>query len=352
MSAKERGEIMLDERKLAVLYAIINAYITTGEPIGSRTISKNYGLGVSSATIRNEMSDLEELGYLAKTHTSSGRIPSTKAYRFYVNDFMAEHFHRLKVENERTLGLIEHRIEANDRLLKRATEILAGLTQYTTVGMMKEREDAKIVRISLIGLSEKTVLVVLALEDKEALHFPIELTDPVSEAELHDLSIRLSTIAHGLRPAEAAKKLESAWMGELRESSKLLKAMVPKLREESLANERIELTLGGVSHIFNYPEYNEPNKAQNFLQFLEDREKLLELLDETSDELMIKIGGENEHEALRDSSVLLSTLHEGGDVVGKIGIIGPMRMDYKRVIQAIWHLNQELESFFDTTKEE
>lgn len=111
------------------------------------------------------------------------------------------------------------------------------------------------------------MLVVLALEDKEAIHFPIELTDPVNEAELGDLSMRLSAMAQGLRPVEAAKKMESAWMGELRESSKLLRAMVPKLREECLANERIELTLGGVSHIFNYPEYNEPNKAQNFLQF-------------------------------------------------------------------------------------
>lgn len=343
---------MLDERKLAVLYAIINAYITTGEPIGSRTISKNYGLGVSSATIRNEMSDLEELGYLAKTHTSSGRIPSTKAYRFYVNDFMAEHFQRIQAENERAMGLIEHRIKANDRLMKRATEILAGLTQYTTVGMVKEREGATIVRISLIGISERTVLVVLALDNKEAVHFPIELTDSVSDTELDALSDRLSMWTHGLRPSEAAQKLESTWIGELRTSSALLKAMVTKLREECIANERIELSLGGVSHIFNYPEYNEPNKAQNFLQFLEDREKLLKLLDDTPDELMIKIGGENEHEVLRDSSVLLSTLHEGGDVVGKIGIIGPMRMDYKRVIRAIWHLNQELERFFEMAKEE
>ena len=338
---------MLDDRKLQVLYAIINSYLFSAEPIGSRTISKNFSLGVSSATIRNEMSDLEELGYLSKTHTSSGRIPSDKAYRHYVNDLLSQHLHLVQEKNKRLLDIFQRELQDTDRMIESATRILSALTKYTAVGLIPQKVHKKVKRIDFLPVEEKLVLCVIVFENNEADNFFIRLQESLSKEELETLSFKFSKILYGLPINKVDKTVRKVILNEMQEYRNVLKEFVPLFEDYAKENAEWEVQLQGISNMFDYPEYSDLDKAKNFLTFLEDKDNIRQIIDETEEDLVIRIGKENTSLALADSSVIYSTLHDGDDIIGHIGIIGPVRMDYKSVISALWSLNRQLESLLD-----
>lgn len=344
---KKWGESMLDERKLQVLYAIINSYIFSAEPIGSRTISKNFGLGVSSATIRNEMSDLEDLGYLSKPHTSSGRVPSELAYRYYVNDLLSDHLHLIKEQNKRMKDLVQAELSDTNRMIESATKVLSALTKYTAIGISPQRRHKKLKRVQLLKVEEHTILCLLVFETNEADNFLVPMPHDISEEELNELSVKLSRMLFRQPVDKAGELIRSALLGEMKEQQRVLEEIIPLLDNIAKENAQMEVNLQGVGNIFNYPEFNDIEKARDFVNFLENKENIYSMLEDSEGDLIIRIGKENIPVALSNSSVVLSTLHEGDEILGHIGIIGPMRMDYKSVLAIMWTLNRELGKLFD-----
>lgn len=328
---------MLDERKLKVLKAIISSYIVTAEPIGSRTISKDYDLGVSSATIRNEMSDLEDLGYLNKPHTSAGRVPSDKAYRLYVDYLMKDEkldkdrkakdlYEALKKESERVEDIIEN-----------SSKLLSTITSYTTLAISPKVKREKVKHIQLISIDKKEVLIVLVTEAGVVKNTLFRNDYAVSQDELNIISNFLNKNIKGLNTEDIGLVLEEKVVGSGINEKEIIGKVLPIINKSLNSNEDIKIYTTGIDKIFNYPEYNNIEKAKSFVSLIEDRELLLELLLNSSfnSGIDISIGNENVIDPLKESSLLTATYKFGDKTIGKLGVIGPTRMDYFTVINAL-----------------
>lgn len=334
---------MLDERKLQVLYAIIDSYISSGEPIGSRTISKKYDFGISAATIRNEMSDLEDLGYLGKPHTSSGRIPSDKAYRYYVDHFLAQNllntmqFHRiLKQESE---AVAQDDIKS---LLEMATNLLVQWTEYTAVGSYSEQADEKLDHVTLHLVEAGLLLVILAYTHQKSTNHLLHVEEETEEAEFSDLEKKINAI---LAAGESKEKIREELTFLLGEDSTWRKELY-RLIGSQLELSNALIVLSGLSNIYKFPEFQDAGKARDFLLFFEDTIAISQLFAEPVGELEIRIGEENEEERLKFSSVLTASYNMQSGQTGKIALIGPTRMDYTKALRAVYLITENLQSLF------
>lgn len=323
---------MLDERKIKILYAIIDAYINSAEPVGSRTITKLYDLGVSPATIRNEMSDLEDLGYLNKPHSSSGRIPSDKAYRVYVDHLLEAHRER---EHQETEDQIRSKLENQSRhsLLLNASKLLSAWTNYTTILVTPGLSYSKVKHVNLSFLGDKEVLLTIMNDVGSIKNQIIRLEEPVAFEHVTELSSMLNHWLSGIDFYDISKTLESA-IKKFPKYDGLIRRLIPAFKKNMAMFSKPEVVFEGITRILDYPEYKDIDKARSLLSFLEDEEAILEIFDdrEEHDTIEIRIGGENTHERIKDCSIITASYYVDDENCGQIGLIGPMRMDYSSLL--------------------
>ncbi len=329
----------LDKRKVEILKAIISSYIDNAEAVGSRTISKKYELGVSPATIRNEMSDLEDMGYLVQPHTSSGRIPTDKAYRYYVDDL----WKKVKTSKNPNLGelrkIIEDTSSELDEVFKNSVRILSQFTKYTSFVVAHQFKQSVIKRIQLVPVSENKVLMLIILQTNIVKQVMLRLHSPIPYDQLEKISEALSERMYG-RKLEEIEKIKDSLIKDLyytREADNdALMDLLPYLLEQVAKFEEVNVFSDGITNILDLPEYNDVVKAREFISFVEDKNSVAKLMQYTGEnDFNICIGSENENLELRECSLITATYKFNGKLIGRIGVIGPTRMDYNNVISTV-----------------
>ena len=333
----------LVERKFRILQAIVDDYIVTALPVGSRTISRKYEQNLSSATIRNEMSDLEELGYLDSPHTSAWRVPSYKAYRLYVDRLMK----RTPLGAEETQAIsrfFDRRMRQMEDVAERAAHALSSVTHYTTAVMTRQtgEDDLKLRHLQLVKVTENTALLLLVTDAGVVKQTPMHVSPGMSTDDLYKVSRMLTERLAGCRLGQVQSIL--AGIGaEFREQGELLDGMLETLRERTTPEEHTDLVVGGTSNLLEYPEYSDVEKARSLLSVLETREKVIRLLQGGAQmECSVRIGPETGLPETRDCSVVTATYRLGDGRVNTIGVIGPTRMQYGRVISALEYMGNAL----------
>ncbi|MDO5718807.1 MAG: heat-inducible transcriptional repressor HrcA [Tissierellia bacterium] len=336
---------MLDDRKLSILYAIINSYILCAEPVGSRTISKKYDLGVSSATIRNEMSDLEGLGYLNKAHSSSGRIPSDKAYRHYVNYLLEEYFNEIAPNKTEILKLLDKNYDELESLITNSVRVLSTLTKYTALVIISNPSDIKLKKVQLIEIEPQVLVLLLVYDNDKVDHRTIRLNETIEDITLDYLNNFLNSHLVGKNLSEIPKILDHMVVEELIGYRSFLLNLKSIVDAQIKDTNETHIIYDGVANIFNYPEYKDVDKAKEFVNFLENRDSLMEaLMNDSEEDLMICIGQENKIDDLNELSIISAIYGLGDNLCGRLGIIGPKRMDYSAVIMTLLALTDAIES--------
>jgi len=320
---------------MRILQAITDDYINTGEPVGSRTIARKYALGVSPATIRNEMSDLEELGYLEQPHTSAGRVPSDKGYRFYVDVLMdPAELSPAAREQLREEILAKHR--AMEQTIHRAARLLSVLTHYTAVVMAPRASDTAIRRIHLTQLDECNVLAVLVTEPGFVENHVIELPAPMEEEELERLAAQLNEFLRG----KSLRDVTRGFLADLKEeieSRRVYEETVELLMNSFRTGSEEKVYLEGALNLFEQPEFRDVERAKAILGFLEQEDAVRSMLSEYARRsgTQVTIGQEHGRVEMRECSMVTATYYAGESVVGTVGVVGPTRMDYAKVIAAV-----------------
>lgn len=334
---------MLDDRKLKVLYAIINSYIDTAEPIGSRTISKNFDLGVSSATIRNEMSDLEEQGFLNKPYSSSGRIPSEKAYRLYVDEIMKSQMFLKK--GSKDLDVKKFLTKENsdiEEVMQNAAKILSVFTNYTSIVASPKFKNSIIKQIQLVSLEGLGVLIVIVLNNGIIKNPMYKWNEKIDSNDLNTVSNIINEELRDINLEELFIKLENGYSykednKEANRYKNIIDSIYPIILNSIEELISIELYFEGLTNIFNFPEYKDVEKAKSLMAFIENKDLILNMLANTStnEDLDIIIGNENIYSPIKDISIITTTYKTGDKIFGRVGLIGPMRMDYVNLINTL-----------------
>jgi len=341
----------LDSRKEKILKAIIDDYILTGIPVGSRTISKKEGIEVSSATIRNAMADLEEMGYLVQPHTSAGRIPSDLAYRLYVDKLMSLS-HLTKQEAIAINDIFDTRILEITDVIEKTAEIISKTTNQISVVLAPQLKKAKLKRIQLVKISDTKVLVLIITSSGLVKEKIITVSSGLNPDYLDMLSNMLTEKLLGKSLVEAVEIITHDFRGEIETHEKFFKSLLYSIHETTEPHTKKDIILGGAQNIFNYPEYRDVDKAKGFLEVLETKEMLYKMLNQASNlEFSISIGHENQFDEMKDCSLVTATYRVGDRNLGSFGVIGPTRMDYSKVVTILDHvgksLNEILNGFID-----
>lgn len=338
----------LDERKITILKAIIKTYLETGEPVGSRTISKYSDLKLSSATIRNEMSDLEELGYIMQPHTSAGRIPSDQGYRFYVDQIMQEKENEVAEMKE----LMVQRVDRVELMLKRLAQILAKNTNYATLITGPQYRQNKLKFIQLSRVDEDKLLVVIVVEGNIIKNKIITILEPLGDEAILNLNIMLNTSLNGLSIDEINLGVITELKEQAGNHSVVVELVLNEVAKAIKADEDdLQIYTSGTTNIFKYPELSDGQKASELFDALERKELIHDLLadveeTETGTGIQVYIGNETPIQSMKDCSVVTANYELGEGLRGTIGIIGPKRMDYDKVVGTLKTVMAQLDSTF------
>jgi heat-inducible transcription repressor hrcA len=338
---KKVGDTMdLTERQLNILKAIVKDYVETAEAVGSRTISKKYDFGISAATIRNEMSDLEDMGYLVQPHTSAGRIPTKKGYMLYVDSLMGN---RELEENEKEMlrKCVENNFNRVDDLLDELSKILSSITNYTTVAVYDRNRGLRTIKhIQLVSLSPEKILLILVADNGEIKSREFDTFVELPQAKLNVISNSLSNKLSGKKFSELDEEMVAYIKYEIGEYSEIVDDLVYLLNADS----DYKISMNGATNIFNYPEFSDMVKAKSFLNMLEERESLAKMIRTKGiqkDNLNIVIG--NGDDVSTDLSIITATYNVQDDLQGKISFIGPTRMDYSKVYSILNYMSMLLD---------
>lgn len=354
VSTKGSESLGLDDRKMKILKAIIKTYLETGEPVGSRTISKYTDLNLSSATIRNEMADLEELGYIIQPHTSAGRIPSDKGYRLYVDDMMREKEGKLKEKEEQVDEMKEFLIEKVDRvetLLQNMAKTLATNTNYATMITGPQIQKHKIKFIQLSQVDEEKLLCVMVLEGNIIKNKIIEVNRYLESETMLKLNILLNSSLNGLSIEDINLSIISKMTNQAGEHSELVRNILDAIAEVIGTNEEMPIYTSGATNIFKYPELSDSQNASKLISTFEEKQMLTSLVPAHSEGIQVYIGDETPINSMKDCSVITATYELEDGLKGTIGIIGPKRMDYEKALEAISSVKEKLQSVYHTPKE-
>ncbi len=334
----------LDDRKTKILNAIIKNYMETGEPVGSRTISKYTDLNLSSATIRNEMADLEELGYIVQPHTSAGRIPSDKGYRFYVDHLMEEKNEEI---SDMKNFVIEH-TEKMEQVLQQVAKILANNTNYATMVSAPSYHKNKVKFIQLSNVDENQILAVIVTEGNIVKNKIISISESIDNETMLKLNFLLNANLNGL----ALQEINLQTISKLKEQagihSDIISDVLDTIAETMGAEDDIRIYTSGATNFFKYPELSDSEKASELISTFEEKQQLAglvteNLLDEENTGIQVYIGDESPIQTMKDCSVVTATYELGEGVRGTIGIVGPKRMDYEKVMNNLKTLKDSLE---------
>ena len=337
----------LSDRKLKILHAIIQTYLESGEPVGSRTISKYTDLNLSSATIRNEMADLEELGYIIQPHTSAGRIPSDKGYRLYVDMLMQEKEQELNDMQDQML----QKADKMDQLLKQAAKVLANNTNYATMVSTPMNNSNKIKFLQLSMVDEEQVIAVIVLGGNVIKNKLIHLEEPLSNENLLKLNMLLNTTLNGMSIEEINLGLIARLKEQAGIHSVVIGNVLDAVADTIQVDEDMQIYTSGATNIFKYPELSDKQSAQDIISAFEEKQQLTELVTQTlsyeeNTGIQVYIGDEAPVQNMKDCSVVTATYELGEGMKGTIGIIGPKRMDYEHVLKSMKRLQTELDQMF------
>ena len=344
----------LDERKLKILQAIIRNYLETGEPVGSRTISKYTDLNLSSATIRNEMSDLEELGYILQPHTSAGRIPSDKGYRLYVDHMMLEKEEQLNQATQEVKELQKLLLEREDKMesvLKQMAKMLAANTNYATMISAPQVKGNKLKFIQLSRVEKCQLLTTIVVEGNVIKNSMIVVDDPLDDETLLKLNILLNTNLNGLPIEEINLAMIAKLKQQAGDCANIVAEVMDAVASQIKNDENVEIYTSGANNIFKYPELADNQRASELITTFEEKQLLTELVnetltDETGTGIQVYIGNETPVRTMKDCSVVTATYELEEGVKGTIGIIGPRRMDYDKVIHTLKTLKSQLDTIY------
>jgi len=331
--------VPLDERKMRILKAIIDDYIMTATPVGSRTISKRQDIGLSSATIRNEMSDLEDLGYLEQPHTSAGRIPSDKAYRLYVNDILVR-TPLTEAEQGAIQAHFTRRLDEVEDVVKQTAWVLSNVTHYTSLVLTPQLRAARLRHIQLVPITEGRALAVVVTDAGITRDSIIRVPADFDARGLEKLSRMLTERFYDMRIDRIAASMGALLQEQFGTHRELLDSLLDALRERGAAR---GVELAGANNVLNHPEYYDLDRARSFLAAIEAKEYLYErLLNAAKLEFTITIGNENLKADMRDLSLVTVTYRIGDEPLGSLGVIGPTRMDYNRVLSILSYVGESL----------
>ncbi|MCR5502899.1 MAG: heat-inducible transcriptional repressor HrcA [Lachnospiraceae bacterium] len=337
----------LDERKIKILHAIIRNYLETGEPVGSRTISKYTDLNLSSATIRNEMADLEEMGYILQPHTSAGRIPSDKGYRLYVDTMMEEKDREIEELKE----LMIEREEKVDRMLKSVAKVLATNTNYATMVSAPAIRTNKIKFIQLSRMNEGQILAVVVVEGNVIKNNVIDSDGSIDDETLLKLNLLLNTNLCGKALEEISLAMITAMKQQAGIHSEMVGNVIDAIADSIKSEEDLQIYTSGTNNIFKYPELADSRKASDLINTFEEKQMLTELVNDTlageeGSGIQVYIGDETPVQSMKDCSVVTATYELGEGMRGTIGIIGPKRMDYEKVVGTLKSITHRLDELY------
>lgn len=342
----------LSERKLKILHAIIQNYLETGEPVGSRTISKYTDLNLSSATIRNEMADLEELGYILQPHTSAGRIPSDQGYRLYVDMLMEEKEQELNEMQEQMLD----KADRMEQLLSQAARVLANSTNYATMVSTPVSSANKLKFIQLSAVDEEQIIAVIVLGGNVIKNKIMNVEEPLSNENLLKLNMLLNTTLTGMSIEEINLGLIARLKEQAGIHSGVVGNVLDAVAEVIQVDNDMQIYTSGATNIFKYPELSDKQSAQEIISAFEEKQQLNELVTQTlaredNTGIQVYIGDETPVQNMKDCSVVTATYELGEGMKGTIGIIGPKRMDYEHVLKSMKRLQNELDQMFHKNDE-
>ena len=356
----EKDELELSERQITILDAVIRNYLATGEPVGSRTISKYTDLNLSSATIRNEMSDLEEMGYIVQPHTSAGRIPSDKGYRLYVDHLIEQNEKKDKEISDMKEFVIE-KTEKMDKILKQAAKMLATNTNYATLVSAPDVNHNKVKFIQLSQVDDQHLLAVIVMNNNMVRNKMVNLYEALDNETILKLNIMLNTSLNGL----AMNEINLGTIARLKEQagihSGIVSDVLDALVQTFAESEDLKIYTSGATNILKYPELSDSDSAATLLSAFEEKEELVSLVTESLSDsektdngtgIQVYIGNESPIQTMKDCSVVTATYDLGEGVKGTIGIVGPKRMDYEKVMDNLKTLKSQLDGIYNKSDEE
>ena len=356
----EKDELELSERQITILDAVIRNYLATGEPVGSRTISKYTDLNLSSATIRNEMSDLQEMGYIVQPHTSAGRIPSDKGYRLYVDHLIEQNEKKDKEISDMKEFVIE-KTEKMDKILKQAAKMLATNTNYATLVSAPDVNHNKVKFIQLSQVDDQHLLAVIVMNNNMVRNKMVNLYEALDNETILKLNILLNTSLNGL----AMNEINLGTIARLKEQagihSGIVSDVLDALVQTFAESEDLKIYTSGATNILKYPELSDSDSAATLLSAFEEKEELASLVTESLSDsektdngtgIQVYIGNEPPIQTMKDCSVVTATYDLGEGVKGTIGIVGPKRMDYEKVMDNLKTLKSQLDGIYNKSDEE
>jgi len=331
--------IILNERQLLIFQSIIDDFIETAQPVGSKVIANKSNISVSAATIRSVMADLEKMGYLEKTHSSSGRVPSQKGYRYYVD-------HLINPVQRKDMNIIKNLIEDGifefEQIVQTSAEILSDLTNYTAIILGPEIYEAKLIKMEIVKLSESTAVAVLITDTGHVEHRSFTLPPTISASDLEKMVNILNEKLNGVAISRLSDQLNNELVDLLRRYIRDVDQSYDYLKEVLFNEEPIKLYVGGKSNMLTQPEFNDVEKIHSFYSLMENEDQIAKLFKQTNEGIKVTIGDENALEAMKDFTLITSTYALNDEQLGTIALLGPTRMHYDKVIQLLNSLSSEM----------
>ncbi|PYG87640.1 heat-inducible transcription repressor HrcA [Ruminiclostridium sufflavum DSM 19573] len=337
--------MLLDDRKLRILQAIIDDYISSAEPVGSRTIAKKHELGLSSATIRNEMADLEEMGFLEQPHTSAGRVPSDKGYRLYVDKLMQiNELSQSDIDNIK--NAMDIRINELSQLIRNASVVMSKFTKYTTMAVTPHSKKSALKAVQVVPIEPGKALVIIVTDTSVVRNNLVRVNEQITPDSLIQISNLLNEKLRGytlemLASSDVKSEIESF----ISLPHNIIRPILEGIEDLIKTIDQPEVYLEGTTNILNFPEFREVEKAKEFLNILDEKKFLSELLVNTlynNNDIVIQIGNENNIEGIKECSLVTASYSIGNRIIGTIGIIGPTRMEYSKVVSSMNYIRNKI----------
>lgn len=337
--------MMLTNRQLQILQVIVDDFVTSAQPVGSRQISKKEGITFSPATIRNEMADLEELGFLEKTHTSSGRVPSEKGYRFYVDHLLQPQI-ITNGEVEQIHSIFERQMLETEQVIRESANILSELTTYTTILLGPDVQKHKVKKFQIVPLTGQTAVAIIVTDNGHVENRLLTLPPGFSPSDIEKMVNILNERLTGVSLHEFHLKLETEALAVLKQHVHAAEAVIESLLSVNNQQSEGKVYYGGKTNMLNQPEFHDLNKVRMLMDLMEKESQVQSLFAPGKSGVQIRIGSENNHLAMENCSVITASFLLGNEQQGSIAIIGPTRMDYQRVVTLLEVMSQGLSRVF------
>lgn len=338
---------MLNERKKKILQIIIEDYISSAEPVGSRTIARKYDLGLSPATIRNEMSDLELLGYLEQPHTSAGRIPSAQAYRFYVDALIEP---GTLTDNDMALidGWYNERHRNIDDIFQSTAKILSRMTQNVSMVLTNQQTIANFCYLKFLPLDSQHAILCIVADDGSIDTNVVDIPLGMSSEEMDYLAGKMSKLLEDRNLSDISVEILQNVHTDVVEDKLIFSSLLQAVRKMTGRRQEQKVFLGGTKQLLNQPEFRDVERVRNLLGILEEEKVLKDLLQGGEDSgLKVTIGSENKFTGIQDCSMVQATYRLNGQIVGTMAALGPTRMEYGKVISVMDYLHKYLKTILD-----